>query len=202
MDRRTWLGAAAVVSLLLTGCAASAASTPALPDPKASHPMPDGTEMPGSEHDAHASEGGPSEAAQMVCAGQVVTAITKILGLEDEPTPAPAWEEPVYSCTYEVDGGPLELSVYDAIEESDGEAHFAELRGGLENAEDIEGLLGLGLPSFSTGDGVVAFLRDGKTLVVDATALPAGLGPDGTRTQDDVAYAVASAVLTCWVDHS
>ena len=138
----------------------------------------------------------------MVCTGQVVTAITKIFGLDDEPTPTPAWDAPVYSCAYEVDGSPLELSVHDATEVSDGEAHFAELRDGLESAEDIEGLLGLGLPSFSTGDGIVAFLRDGKTLVVDATALPSGLGPDGTRTQDQVAYAVASAVLTCWVDHS
>jgi hypothetical protein len=202
VHRRTWLGTAAVASLLLTGCAASAASAPATPDPAASHAMPDGTEMSGSEHDAHASVGGPSEAAQMVCAGQVVTAITKILGLADEPAPVPAWDEPNYSCTYEVDGAPLELSVHDATVVSDGESHFAELRAGLENAEDIEGLLGLGLPSFSTGDGIVAFLRDGKTLVVDATALPSGLGPDGTGTQDDVAYAIASAVLTCWVDHS
>jgi hypothetical protein len=166
--------------------------------------MPDGTTMSGSEHDAHApmDGDGPSEAAQMVCAGSVVTAITKILGLEEKPTPAPAWDEPVYSCTYEVDGSPLELSVHDAPEVSDGAAHFAELHARLDDAEDIEGLLGLGLPSFSTGDGIVAFLRDGKTLVVDATALPSGLGPDGSRTQDQVAYAVASAVLTCWVDHS
>jgi hypothetical protein len=164
--------------------------------------MPDGSTMSGSEHDAHAAENGPSEAAQMVCAGSVVTAIAKITGLTDEPTPTSAWDGRFYSCTYEVDGEPLELSVHDANDVSVGEAHFAELQAGLENAEEIEGLLGLGLPSFSTGDGIVAFLRDGKTLVVDATSLPEGLGPDGTRTQDDVAYAVASAVLTCWVDHS
>ena len=204
VDRRTWLGAAAVATLLLTGCSASAASAPAPAESEASHTMPDGTEMSGSEHDAHAplDGDGPSEAAQMVCAGQVVTAIAKITGLADEPTPTPAWDEPVYSCTYDIDGSPLELSVHDATDVSDGEAHFAELREGLEGAEDIEGLLGLGLPSFSTADGIVSFLRDGKTLVVDATALPSGLGPDGSRTQDQVAYAVASAVLTCWVDHS
>ena len=166
--------------------------------------MPDGTEMSGSEHDAHAPQDGdgPSEAAQMVCAGQVVTAITKILGLDAEPTPVPSWEAPEYSCTYDIDGKPLVLSVHDAADETVGEAHYADVRDGLENAEDIEGLQGLGLPSFSTSEGVVGFLRDGKTLLVDATALPAGLGPDGTRTQDQVAYAVASAVLTCWVNHS
>jgi hypothetical protein len=202
VDGRTWLGAAALASLLLSGCAGSAAGAPGPSNPEESHTMPDGTEMSGSEHDAHSSADGPSEAAQMVCAGQVVTAITKILGLDAAPTPIPAWDDPTYSCTYEVDGSQLELSVHDATDVSVGEAHFAELRDGFENAEDIEGLLGLGLPSFSTGDGVVSFLRDGKTLVVDATALPDGLGPDGTRTQDQVAYAVASAVLTCWVDHS
>lgn len=211
MDRRTWLGAAAMASLLLTGCSAAAAGAPGTPETKPSHTMPDGTEMSGSEHDAHASEHdahasedgtSPSAAAKMVCAGQVVTSITKILGLDEEPVPMEAWDAPSYSCTYDVGGDRLVLSVHDATDLSDGEAHFAELRRGLANAEDIEGLLGLGLPSFSTGDGIVSFLRDGKTLVVDATSLPSGLGPDGSRTQDQVAYAVASAVLTCWVDHS
>jgi hypothetical protein len=194
----------AVAVLLLTGCAASAAGTSGAPDPASSHTMPDGTGMSESEHDAHESEApdGPSEAAQMVCAGQVVTAITKILGLADEPAPTPSWEMPLYSCTYDLEDGPLVLSVHDATDVTAGKAHFDQLRNSLDNAEDIEGLLGLGLPSFSTGNGIVAFLRDGKTLVVDATALPAGLGPDGTRTQDQVAYAVASAVLTCWVKHS
>lgn len=211
MDRRIWTSSAALAVLLLTGCSASAASAPETPGPEASHTMPDGTEMSGSEHDAHGTEHdahapedgtGPSEAAQMVCAGQVVTAIAKILGLNAEPTPTPTWEQPMYSCTYEVDGDPLVLSVHDATDETEGAAHFEELQAGLKNAEQIEGLQGLGLPSFSTDDGMVSFLRDGKTLLVDATALPAGLGPDGTRTQSQVAYAVASAVLTCWVDHS
>ena len=202
MDRRTLLAATAVAGLLLSGCAASAAGSNA--DPAPSHAMPDGTEMSGSEHDEHASEvpDGPAAAAQMVCAGSVVTAITKILGLGAKPTPTATWDQPEYSCTYDVGNGPLVLSVHDATDMADGEAHFTALRDSLPNAEDIPGLLGLGLPSFSTGEGIVAFLRDGKTLVVDATALPSGLGPDGTRTQDQVAYAVASAVLTCWVDHS
>jgi hypothetical protein len=206
MHRKIWLGALGVASLLLTGCAASASSGPVGPTPEASHSMPDGTEMSGSEHEAHEPEhesvDGPSEAARMTCAGQVVTAVTKILALQGDVVPSSTWEKPAFDCIFDVDGRPLVLSVHDATDVEEGEAHFAALRESLPNAEDIEGLLGLGLPSFSTGDGKVAFLRDGKTLSVDATALPDGLGPDGTRTQDQVAYAVASAVLTCWVNHS
>jgi len=203
VDRTTLLGAATIVSLLLAGCSSAAAGAPGASAPEMSHTMPDGTEMSGSEHDAHASDAsGPSAAAQMICAGQGGTAGTKILGLEDEAVPMPSWDAPDFPCTYDADGMPLQLSVRDATDVAAGEAHFADLQAGLDDAKEIEGLLGLGLPSFSTGDGIVAFLRDGKTLVVDATALPTGLGPDGTRTQDQVAYAVASAVLTCWVDHS
>ena len=71
---------------------------------------------------------------------------------------------------------PLVLSVHDTPDAAVGEAHFADQQAGLD-AEEIEGLLGLGLRRSLTGDGVVGFLRDGKTLEVDATALPDGLGP-------------------------
>ncbi len=209
MDRRTWLGAAAVASLMLTGCAASAASAPGTPAPEASHTMPDGTEMPGSEHDAHGPDGahdshsaeGPSEAAQMICAGQVPAAVAEMLALEGDVSPSSTWDEPTFTCTYDVDGAPLTLSVHDVSDSAEGEAHFAELQESFD-AEKIEGLLGLGMPSFSTGEGVVGFLRDGKTLLVDATALPDALGSDDAQSRHNVAYAVASAVLVCWVDHS
>jgi hypothetical protein len=205
MDRRFWIGAIVASALLTSGCAGAAAGATDGSGPRPFHVMPDGTEMPGSEHDAHAPGGmdadAPSEAAQMVCAGSVVTAVTKILGLSSEPSPTSEWDAPMYSCSFDVDGDPLLLTVHDVADAAEGEAHFADAQQ-RPGAREIEGLLGLGMPSFSTGDGVVGFLRDGKTLLVDATALPDGLGPDGTRTQDQVAYAVASAVLTCWVDHS
>ena len=205
MHRKIWIGAIVAAALLTSGCAGAAGGATDGSGPRPFHVMPDGTEMPGSEHDAPApggtEAGGPSEAAQMVCAGSVVTAVTKIVGLPSEPTPASEWDAPMYSCTFDVDGDPLLLTVHDVADPAEGEAHFAETQQRLV-AREIEGLLGLGMPSFSTGEGVVGFLRDGKTLLVDATALPDGLGPDGTRTQHQVAYAVASAVLTCWVDHS
>lgn len=137
----------------------------------------------------------------MVCEGQVVTSVADVLGLESELSPSSSWDKPMFTCTYDVDGKPLVLSVHDATDEADGQKHFDELQKSFENAEDIKGMAGLGMPSFSTGDGIVAFLRDGKTLMVDATALPNGLGPNGSKNQDDAAYAIASAVLVCWVEH-
>ncbi|GAB3256751.1 hypothetical protein [Arthrobacter pigmenti] len=232
MDRRKWLGAIAVAALLMTGCGASASDSSGSPHPQASHTMADGTVMSGAEHgsdgtesapaESHKTDGGkhaaghegseaqaeqvnaqgPSDAARMICAGQVVGDISAILGAEGVLTPSSSWEKPMFTCTYELDGKPLVLSVHDATAEAQGRKHFAQLRKSLDNAKEIQGMAALGMPAISDGDGIVAFVRDGKTLVVDATALPDGLGPNNSKTQADAAYAVASAVLVCWVHHA
>lgn len=202
----TWFATIAVASMLLSGCAATSARAPA-PEPAPAHTMPDGTVMSGAEHESNEAEDGtdevaeqaPSTAAEMICGGQVVTAAMSILGLEDGAEPTSTWDAPMYTCTFDVDGAPLVLSVHDTTDAAAGQQYFDELQESL-GAAQIEGMLGLGLPSFSTGDGIVAFLRDGKTLVVDATALPDSIG-DAARTQDEAAYAMASAVLVCWVNH-
>ncbi len=209
MDRRTWLGAIAITSLLMTGCAPRAGDIGPAPDPQASHSMPDGSVMSGSEHGAHAGEhqgehqdeAGPSDAALMVCGGQVREALSAIFELEGGPAPSASWDDPVFTCTYDIGGAPLILSVHDATDVQQGRHHFADLQKSLPHAEEIQGLAGLGMPSFSTDDGMVAFLRDGKTLLVDATALPSELGVDGLRDRQHVAYSAASAVLACWVEH-
>ncbi|GAA3596825.1 hypothetical protein [Agrococcus terreus] len=198
------IAAIAIGALVVAGCTTTAADPGVTPiaTPDASHTMPDGSTMEGAEHgDHHAQEGdgsGPSAAAEMVCGGQVDTAVKLIVGAPDMPEPSTAWTAPEFTCTFDVDGAPLVLEVHDATDPAEGQAHFDALQSEL-GADTIEGLQGLGLPSFSTHEGVVAFLRDGKTLLVDATALPADVG--GDRTLDGVAYAVASAVLTCWVAH-
>jgi len=137
----------------------------------------------------------------MICSGQVVTAVASVLGLEAEVSPSSSWQEPIFTCTYEIDGKPLVLSVHDAATEAEGGEHFAGLQDSIDNAQKIEGMAGLGMPSLSTGTGIVAFVRDGKTLVVDATALPSGTGANGEKTPSEAAYALASAVLVCWVAH-
>lgn len=204
MNRSNWLGGIAVVSLLLTGCSAALASSNDS-TPEASHTMPDGTEMSGAEHEAHGADAGgttgPSDAAAMICQGQVVSAVREILAVADEPMRSTTWDAPMFGCTYDIAGKSLVLSVHDATDERLGEEHFAELKDSFPNAQVIEGLAGLGMPAFSTGDGIVAFLRDGKTLLVDTTALPEVLGDGGNKTRHQAAYALASAVLVCWVEH-
>ncbi|QUW19781.1 hypothetical protein [Agrococcus sp. Marseille-Q4369] len=155
----------------------------------------------GAEHGGHdaGTAGAPSAAAEMICAGQVQTAIASLLQLERAVEPVASWDAPDYSCSYDIEGAPLVLTVHDSTDVAVGEEHFAEVQRSLD-ATAIEGMLALGLPSFSTGDGIVGFLRDGKTLVVDATALPESLA-GGALTRDGAAYAVASAVLVCWVEH-
>ena len=206
MQSKRWLAATAVATLLMTGCASTAPQTQSGPNPESAHVMPDGTVMSGSEHqdheDVHENEHGPSAAAQMICAGQVVTAVANVLELGSDASPSSSWEKPMFTCTYEIDGQPLVLSVHDATNQAEGEEYFAALQTSTDNAATIEGTLGLGMRSFSTGDGIVAFMRDGKTLLVDATALPAGLGADKTTTQSQAAYAIATAVLVCWVEHN
>lgn len=198
MSHRTALATVALAALALTGCAAPDTASSGDGTSHDTHTMPDGTAMHGSEHEATA---GPSPAASMICDGQVVDAVATIVGPENPPEPDATWAAPLYTCTFDIDGQPLELSVHDATDLSAGDEHFAALRDSYGDAEDIEGMLGLGLPSFATPDGIVAFLRDGKTLLVDATALPGELGPDRNRTQQQVAYALASSVLVCWVQH-
>ena len=205
MQNRRWLVATAVATLLMTGCAGTAPQAQSGPNPEPAHVMPDGTVMSGSEHEDHETdhenEHGPSVAAQMICAGQVVTAVANVLGLGSEVSPSSSWEKPMFTCTYEIDGQPLVLSVHDATNQAEGEEYFVALQSSMDNAATMEGTLGLGMRSFSTGEGIVAFMRDGKTLLVDATALPAGLGADKTTTQSQAAYAIATAVLVCWVEH-
>lgn len=201
MARTSPLAAIAVAALLLTGCASAAGSAAEAPAPSPSHPMPDGSVMSGAEHGAHgaADAAAPSAAAEMVCSGEVRAAIVSLLQLERDVEPVTTWDAPSFTCGYDIDGAPLVLTVHDATDAAVGEEHFAQVQRSL-GAADIEGMLGLGLPSFSTGDGIVGFLRDGKTLVVDATSLPGTLA-GGSMTRDGAAYAVASAVLGCWVDH-
>ncbi|WP_405217027.1 hypothetical protein [Agrococcus sp. Ld7] len=222
MARTTWLGTIAIAAMLMTGCAATTAAPAEAPSPAPSHTMPDGTVMDGAEHGAHgdaeathtmpdgtvmegaehgahaASDAEPSEAARMICDGQVATAVASTFRLDDEVTPTSSWDAPQFTCTYDIDGAPLVLTVHDTTDAAAGEEHYDELQRSLQ-ADDIEGLLGLGLPSFSDDEGRVAFLRDGKTLVVDATALPEGFA--GEMTRSEASYAIATAVLGCWVEH-
>lgn len=207
MSRTSWLSAVALAgSLLLSGCAGSQAQT----DHEHSrhsghsgstHTMPDGAVMADSEMPGGKTRQ-PSAAAEMICAGDVVEDVSRILALEQDPEHVSSWDEPMFTCTYDLDAGPLVLTVHDATDRTSGHEYFTSLRGRIGDTERLAGMTSFGLPAYETADGSVVFLRDGKTLHVDATALAAGLGPDGTMNQNDVAYAVAAGVIACWTEHA
>lgn len=210
MTAQTWRCALVGALLALTGCGAGTSSGQASSGGgEETHTMPDGTVMEGPTHvhdDSHdhgaAGATGPSPVARMVCAGQVVDDVTRILDLAGDVTPSSSWTEPTFRCTFDVPDGPLVLTVHDADDEAAGMAHFQQARTSHRDATPLRGVYGLGLPAYETESGTVSFVRDGKTLEVDATALPArGNGVDGAMSRTEIAYAVATSVLTCWTEH-
>lgn len=203
--------AALALAAALSGCGADASTGAPAAEPAASHTMSDGSVMAGAEHGDHeadhegdheATAGGPSETALMVCGGSVAADVERLLGLEAPPESSYSWAEPVFSCTYETGSGPLVLTVHDTADEADGERWFEATRTRLAPTEELKGVYGLGLPAFETGRGQAAFIREGKTLVVDATGMPRTTGPQGDMDRADLAYAVATSVLACWTDHA
>lgn len=180
--------------------------------------MADGTVMEGKTH-SHDDEGshgegthgeraaaGPSEAAAMICTGQVVDDVARIMGRDEIPEPTASWESPLYTCTFALPDGPLVLTVHDAAEEALGRAHFEGMRAAAPGATPIKGVYSLGLPAYETRDSV-AFVKDGKTLEVDASGLGVSglggrLGVEGDQDRGEIAYAVATSVLSCWTEHA
>lgn len=142
------------------------------------------------------SGGGPSEAARMICSPDVRRGISTSLATSVAPGSA-TWANLVYTCRYQLATGPLVLSVKDSPNESAGLSYFTHARTRATAARPLLGLLNLGLPSYETPAGTAVFLKDGKTLIVDASRLPMHIGPD-PRSRTDVAYAVAALVVACW----
>jgi hypothetical protein len=203
----TFAGSLAGLSLLLAACGSSPGS------PGATHVMADGTVMSGSSmsgmkdtHGAHGMAGdagraaAPTETASMICSDDDVRdAVRRNLGLDRAPVGLHAWAHRLYSCTYQLAGGDLRLSVKDLDAAGPGRAYFDRLRSRLPHAEAIQGLANFGFTSFQTPRGDVVFLKDHKTLWVDATRLAPTDLPAGT-SRADVAYGVAAAVIACWTE--
>ena len=135
---------------------------------------------------------GPSTPASMICTDEIKDAVTRTFALAQPPASSDTWvkTERLYSCDYRLPEGVLTLSVHDAEDDTTGRSHFDRVRGSLPTASTLRGLENFGFPAFATTAGKVAFLKDGKTLLVDASALPDESLP--------TAYSVASAVIACW----
>jgi hypothetical protein len=145
---------------------------------------------------------GPSETARMVCEeDEIRDAVKRAFQMPDEPTSSHTWRSSgrVYACRWSVPQGTLRMTVQDATDPKAGRAYFDRLRGSLDGARPIRGMDNFGFPAFETAAGDVVFIKDGKTLHVDATRLPdASLPADFSRSE--VAYSVASAVIACWTE--
>jgi hypothetical protein len=110
-----------------------------------------------------------------------------------------SWAHRTFTCSYPLAHGDLRMSVEDLDAAGPGRAYFDSLRGRLDGASPIVGLAAFGFPAFETPQGDVVFLKDHKTLWVDATRVGAADLPQGTNRQD-AAYGVAAAVIACWTE--
>lgn len=192
------LGLLAALPVLVVGCATAEASGPAgtgaaAVSPRESHPPVTASASPGNTTLVAA----PSESARMVCGPEIRRDVATILGLRTPPPASTSWVNQLYTCTYRLSDGPLNVSVKESGAVSSARTYFAGLRQQLGPTEPLRGLDSLGLPSFETSTGTVAFLKDDKTLQIDATHLPAEVGPQH-RQRGDLAYTVATDILGCW----
>lgn len=206
--RKQTIASLAVASLLLSGCAAAGStgpgspSTPASESPSAKqsakhHP---GTPEAASAIPATSTAGGPSEATKMICGQETKDDISSILDLKAAPHTVDTWAERIYTCTYHLADGPLVISVRESPDLAGARKYFDSLQDRLYGATPIKGLANLGFAAVQTDDGSVVFLKDTSTLYVDATQLPASVGPQKVA-RTDFAYQVSTTILACWKEH-
>jgi hypothetical protein len=206
--RKHTLAALALSSLLLSGCAAAAGSVgpgnPAVVPPTSSAAAEPG-HAGGHSHGASSSPGaaqaqGPSDAALMVCGDQPMDRLTSILDLDSKPHTVNNWADNTFTCTYHLTEGALEISVREAKDQASARTYFDAMQALAKDAKPIHGLANLGFPAFETADGSAVFLKDNFVLQVDATDLPATLGPESI-TRNALAYQLSTTILACWVEH-
>ena len=198
------------VALMLTACGGSstAASPPApsttsgttsatsAPDPSTSTTTATGTTAPA----ATTAAAKPSPTAAMVCGSEIQDDLVTALQLSGPPATTSTYVDRLFTCTYHLAQGPLVLSVMDTTDVPSATRYYDTLRQRLGNPPPLTGVASLGLPSVQTSSGTVLFLKDDKTLEVDASGLPATLGPH-QQTRSDLAYQMASDVIGCWREH-
>lgn len=184
----------AVVTILVTlGAAVGTATRPQSPTV-----MPDGMSMTTGMPQAAVSivRKGPSASARMVCSSEITRDVAMIMGLHTLPATS-TWVQHIYRCTYQLPRGVLVVSVDDAATRESARAYFATMRQGFTSTKPLVGLANLGLPAYETTSGVVVFLKDDKTLEVDASHVPEKV-MQSRGTASDLAYTVATDILGCW----
>ena len=209
-NRTPLLASLALSALLLSGCAAAAGAAGRVTGPSsdAVSSTPAATEAHAGQHGGHhggtsspgPSPEGPSEAAKMVCGDQPKDRLTSILDLEQDPHTVDSWADSTFTCIYHLDEGALEISVKEAPDEAKALTYFDAMQALAKDAAPIEGLANLGFPAYETADGSAVFQKDSFVLQVDASDLPATIGPDAI-TRNALAYQLSTTILACWVEH-
>lgn len=188
------LGIGLLATVALTGCSSAGQATSL--NREASTSNTSGASVASSDTDTS----GPSEAAKMICGTQTRASVATALALPALPKPHDDWSNRSYVCTYDLDAGPLVITVKELPDAASAVHYFEGLTRHFGSGERIEGLANLGLPAYRTPDGTVIFAKDNMTLEVDATALRSALGPN-RLSQTDFAYQVATNILACWKAH-
>lgn len=201
----------ATTALLTVGCGSTAASPTTRPETGEAtgrHVMADGMTMADSDMDTDPhpdmnkgdmAAAAPSRAARMICGHEIREAVSRTFQLSQVPRPTRHWSQRTLTCRYLLPGGPLTLGVKDTTNARAGRAYYTSLRSKLTGARDIDGVESFGFPAFETPDGNVAFLKDGKTLRVDASKVASGSLPTDFSPAE-AAYGVAAAVIGCWTE--
>lgn len=191
-----------VLAVVLAGCGAQHGGAAQQAAPQGTHKMADGTVMNDAAmagmHSTAATH--PSSAAAMICGPETHESLQHNVGLAATPRSSSTWAGGIYTCTFHLPGGDVVVSVQDATDLTAGRHYFDSVRGRLAGLHEIKGVQSFGLPGYQDGHGVVLFLKDGKTLEVDATGLPAAVGPYH-QSPGDVAYGLAAAIVACWSEH-
>lgn len=207
-NQKYTLAALAIISLLLSGCAAAAGSVGQSTSAAVSSSSSAATESDhagGHNHGSSPSQStpqaqGPSDAALMVCGDQPMDRLTSILDLDSKPHTVNNWADSTFTCTYHLTEGALEISVREAKDQASARTYFDAMQALAKDAKPIQGLANLGFPAFETADGSAVFQKDNFVLQVDATDLPATLGPESI-TRNALAYQLSTTILACWVEH-
>ncbi len=135
----------------------------------------------------------------MVCGGPVARNLKELDGISGAVPAEATWKNPVFTCTYTLQEGPLILTVTKAASPAAAKTYFSTSQQAASGTT-IPSFAALGIPAYSTPQGTVSFVKDDMTLLVDAAQLPDAVGPQATA-RGEFASTVASFVLACWRDH-
>ena len=210
MNARKWPVVLLIsISFLLTGCAnvqSNASQVTPTPSMSPGMSMAPGQSMPSTSSTAakqpvasSVNSNSPSKATRMICGSETRTNVAALMGLTVSPTTQTHWANHIYTCTFKLTVGYLVISVKESSGVPKARIYFNALRVRLGHTKPITGIANLGFPAYESMTGTVVFLKDNKTLEVNASALPAHVGHEGS-TRADFAYTVATDILACWKD--